>query len=325
MSTLHSADHGPLAASIARLTASEDQVRRILVAAGLRPERITLPSGALETQWWNALQHANAHGAAALSRLLCCAVGEMPGLRDESHGLLRKYGADPAGLPQAEGTRPAAPAQAPQDAGRRRVLFLSANALTTRRLDIEEEHHHLARSLREALGRDAYDFRTELGVRPRDLADILRRHRLEANGKIVLHFSGHGRGGGPGLLMRGDDGQDRAVAAPAFGRLVRAARESLGLVVLSACHSDGHAQESATHTGAAIGMADAISDRSAIVFAQVFYRAWASGAGLVGAFDEACGAIDLEGLPGWDVPVLFRVSEGGRMTRRRGQVEEDVE
>lgn len=341
MQSLHYADHGPLVARLSRLTGSEDQIRQIITAAGLRPERISLPPGAWETQWWKALEHANAHGSAALARLLSCAVRSMPALGEQIPGMLQRYGVElapvaaPAAAPKAaavgssasplgsEARRGASTGPDPAPV-RRRILFLSANSPSNSALDIEEEAHKLDGSLREALHREVYDFRTELAVRPRDLADILRRHKRESGRRIVLHFSGHGTHHGPGLRMRADDGRDPEVSPTAFGKLVKSARDTLELVVLNACHSEAHAREAAAHVSAAVGMAEVIGDKSAILFSQVFYRAWASGEDAAAAFDEACLAIELESLPGPDVPVLYWRGEDGALLRRRGAEDEGV-
>ena len=334
MPTLHYADHGPLASALAHLTASDDQIRQIIVTAGLRPERIRLPGGAIETQWWNTLQHGNAHGSAALARLLTAAARALPGVAQAEPARLRKYGVDIEAISQAQREQAveaqpaeagnAGPAPRATAGGRRRVLFLSANPFTTGRLDIEEETHQLERSLREALHRDAYEFRAQPAVRPRDLADILRRHRRECGAKIILHFSGHGEGAEGGLVMRADDGGERKVTASAFGRFVGRDSDSLALVVLNACDSEAHARACVEHLDAAVGMSAAINDDSAIVFSQVFYRALASGETVDTAFDEARGAIELEGLDGWEVPVLFWRREDGEIRRRQGDDEEAV-
>lgn len=85
----------------------EDDVRLVMVNAGLEPSSIALPSGFTEGQWDAVLRHADRHGEAALARLLGCAAKRSPALLDEIGDLLRRYGVDVSALRQ--GTIPPGP------------------------------------------------------------------------------------------------------------------------------------------------------------------------------------------------------------------------
>jgi len=77
-------------------------------------------------------------------------------------------------------------------------------------------------------------------------------------------------------------------------RLLEALADNLRLVVLNACHSEALAADIPPRVKLAIGMSNAISDTSAIAFAQSFYEALAFGKSVQVAVKVARASVDEE-------------------------------
>jgi hypothetical protein len=74
-----------------------------------------------------------------------------------------------------------------------------------------------------------------------------------------------------------EDGGVLCVKSDSFGQVIRAAGDSIQLVVLSACYSKVQAEALVEHVPCVIEIPSAIGDKSAIVYAAELYRALAFG------------------------------------------------
>jgi serine/threonine-protein kinase len=176
--------------------------------------------------------------------------------------------------------------------------------------------------LRRSEKRDRFTIDSAEAVRYRDL----RRSILESKPNIV-HFSGHGVGserqegedpalrkfvadlakaGRGGLIVEDESGQAKLVDAEALAGLFALFADSVTCVVLNACYSQEQAEAIARHIPYVIGMGAAIGDRAAIEFAVAFYDALGSGRDYEFAFQYACNAIDIAGIPESDTPKLLK-------------------
>jgi hypothetical protein len=148
--------------------------------------------------------------------------------------------------------------------------------------------------------RDLVDVEHMPAARTSDLLDGLTRFRPH-----VVHFSGHA---GHDVLMfdTGSDapGPGQPVTATAFQRAIAAVDEPPTLVVLNACESQGQLAGLLGVVPLAIGMTDRIDDRDAMAFAARFYSAIAEGQSVGSSMELARTQLELEGLPGADLPVL---------------------
>lgn len=182
----------------------------------------------------------------------------------------------------------------------KKILFLSANPRQTNQLRVDEELREIKEGLRRAEQRAQFILESAEAVRYRDL----RRAVLD-NTPNIVHFSGHGAGE-DGLVFEDGSGQVKLIDANAIAGLFKLFADTVECVVLNACYSQIQAEEISQHIPFVVGMGRAIGDRAAIEFAIAFYDAIGSGRDYQFAFDYACNAIDLAGIPESDTPKLLR-------------------
>lgn len=151
------------------------------------------------------------------------------------------------------------------------VLLLAANPLQLPPLRLGEECRTIHEMIRKAKFRDQVQFVSEWAARRDDLLQVLNDHAPS-----VLHFSGHGSGG-QGLCFQADDGTARSISTDDLARVICAAGQSLMIVVLNACYTEGQARKLAKHVPCVVGMSGRIGDEAAIEYTRSFYRALASG------------------------------------------------
>lgn len=185
-----------------------------------------------------------------------------------------------------------------QEPGRVRILYLAANPESTERLALGREAREIAERITAALHRDSIDFVPCWAVRPEDLTRALLR--VEPH---VVHFSGHGTRREE-IVLQGTTSDEHLVEGWAVADLVATLKDSIRVVVLSACHSERLARTIADSVGCAIGMRGPIDDEAATVFAAAFYEAIAFRRSIDVAFKLGLGALSLHGLTGAHAPVL---------------------
>ncbi len=179
-----------------------------------------------------------------------------------------------------------------------KILFLAANPKDTNPLRLGEESRAIKERLRLADLRDQFTFVEEHAVRVSDLQGHLLHHRPH-----IVHFSGHGSKTGK-IILENAHGQSKAVTAVALKALFSTLKDNIRCVVLNACYSEAQAKGIAESIDCVVGMGRAIDDTSAIAFAASFYQGLGYGRSIQTAFELGKGQIDLQGLPGKDVPKL---------------------
>lgn len=185
----------------------------------------------------------------------------------------------------------------------RKILFMSANPAETTALKLTEEMRDIKDTLKSSRDRDDFDFILE----PQVNASIIRQRIKEERPEIV-HFSGHGgldTGLAEGIVVNGNDNKPQVIPSRALGRLFEMAKDYVKCVVLNSCYSDTQAEAIKAHIPHVIGMNDAIDNASARMFSVGFYEALGLGESYEDAFNSGTLAIEMEGLPGADVPILL--------------------
>lgn len=169
----------------------------------------------------------------------------------------------------------------PPEPERLRVLYLTAGAGTDLRTDVEIRQ--VQQALRGARFRDLVTVEQRPAATFQDLLDGLNDVTPH-----IVHFSGHGVD--EGLIM--DDGgiEGETGTRISFSMLVKALEATDApptLLVLNACSTLEGSEVILPAVPVLIAMADEILDVAAIIFAQQFYAALASGQSVGSALRQA--------------------------------------
>jgi GUN4-like/CHAT domain len=179
------------------------------------------------------------------------------------------------------------------------ILLLAANPKGTNSLRLQEEE----RAIKERLRLARYDVGTinsAVAARPRDIQQSMLDFRPQ-----IVHFSGHG-GGRVGLFFEDETGKEKLISTEALASLFKIFSSQVECVVLNACYSALQAKVISQYIKYVIGMSDSIGDRAAIEFSVGFYIAIGAGESVELAYKLGCNAIQLEGISGHLIPVLFQ-------------------
>lgn len=179
------------------------------------------------------------------------------------------------------------------------VLFLASNPRDQGHLRLDEEARAISTKIRAAEYRDSVELRTAWAVRPGDIFQALNEHKPH-----VVHFSGHGSASGE-LVFQDEAGGTKLVSSEAIVATIATVADHVSLVVLNSCFSAPQAAAITKHVDFAIGMTDSIGDEAARVFAAHFYSAIGFGLSIQQAFDQACVALMLDGIPEDEIPQLY--------------------
>jgi hypothetical protein len=174
----------------------------------------------------------------------------------------------------------------PPEPEKLRVLYLTANPDLD--LRTEEEVRQVQQALRGAKYRDFIAIEQKPAATFQDLLDGLNDVRPH-----VVHFSGHG--GAQALLMDGGDVHGEAAQEVTFGLLIKALEATDSpptLLVLNACDTLDGADVILPAVPVVVAMSKEVLDVAAIVFAQQFYAALASGQSVGSALKQAKVAIE---------------------------------
>ena len=186
------------------------------------------------------------------------------------------------------------------------VLIVAASPLDQDRLSLNREVKKIKQALERSRNREHWQIESNEAATVEDLRRALLDHQ-----PTILHFSGHG-GGGSGLCFEDDQGFTHPAQASALAKLLHHFKDRLKCVVLNACYSAVQAEAIRQEINYVVGMQAAIDDESAAKFAVSFYDAIFAGTNFRVAFDLGCTAIDLNNLPGSDVPTfLIGPQQGG--------------
>lgn len=184
-------------------------------------------------------------------------------------------------------------------AERLRILMLAASSEGD--LRVGREQSRIRAAVQSAHHRDLVEFEAKPSATTADLLDGLTRFRPH-----VVHFSGHSD---ETLVVFEDDVDDPhqgvVVKATAFANALGSLNDPPLLVMLNSCQSASQIDDLVEHVVPfAIGMSDSIEDRDAIAYAARFYASVADGTSLLEAHELGRAALELDGLPGADLPQL---------------------
>lgn len=185
------------------------------------------------------------------------------------------------------------------------VLILAANPKDTDRLRLDEEVREITLGLQRSRNRDKFQLVHSWATRSIDV----RRAILDSQPQII-HFCGHG-GGESGIVLESSHGGTHLVNTDALANFFALFEGTLSCVILNACYSELQAEALSEYVPYVIGMADKLSDSTAIEFAIAFYDAIGSGRSYEFAYKLGCNAIQMFGIPGHSIPVLKQNSRIG--------------
>lgn len=180
------------------------------------------------------------------------------------------------------------------------ILFLAANPKGTQPVGIPNEFQ----DIRDRLRSSEFGRQFNLAYEPAAIFKDLAFYLLEATPSIV-HFSGHGAV--DGIALDDETGAARLISNEALRRLFKQPDiiANLRLVVLNSCFSASQAATIVEHVDCVVGMNRAVPDATARAFSNGLYTALGAGVDVAGAFELAQAQIDVEALPGDDIPILL--------------------
>ena len=183
------------------------------------------------------------------------------------------------------------------------VLFIAAEPTNEARIRVSAEFRAVDELLRQAKHRDRIHLlQPVLTTRPADLNRAMQEHRPD-----IVHFSGHGDGP-DGIWLEDDTGKAKLASTEALAALFRPLASRTRAVVLNACSTETQAKAIAQHIEFAIGTRERITDAAATAFSIGFYQALGARPSLdiLAAFDSGCTLVQLEDIPGHQIPILYR-------------------
>lgn len=184
-----------------------------------------------------------------------------------------------------------------------RILFVSADPGNMQRLRLADEQRDITEALSLAQ-RGVEPIKSIGAARTNDLQQALLNFKPQ-----IVHFSGHGVGES-GLVFQDLVGRGQLVNAAALANLFRLfSRFGLECVILNACYSSIQAEEIAKGISFVVGMSDDIADSAARKFSTGFYQAIGAGEPIEFAYEFGCAAIQMENIPEYLTPVLFKNGE----------------
>lgn len=175
----------------------------------------------------------------------------------------------------------------PPEPEKLRVLYLTANPNMDLRTDVEVRQ--VQQALRGAKYRDLVEVQQRPAATFQDLMDGLNDVRPH-----IIHFSGHG--GDKVLVFDGGNVETASSKNVSFDLLVKAldaTDQPPKLLVMNACYTLEGAAVVLPAVPIVIGMSDAIADLAAIIFAQQFYAALASGQSVGSSLKQAKLSIEM--------------------------------
>lgn len=180
-----------------------------------------------------------------------------------------------------------------------KILFVATNPVDQDQLALDDEYRSVQQRLRSTERRDRIVLASRWATRPEDLIDALNEERPQ-----VLHFSGHGSAMDE-LVFRNDAGNSIFVPLDAIASTISTVSDDVRLAVFNSCYSANAAAKVVDSIGAAVGMADAIHDDAARVFAAQLYSSLGFGLSLARAFSQAIAQLKMAGIPDDQIPRLY--------------------
>lgn len=160
------------------------------------------------------------------------------------------------------------------------ILFLSASAQASARLNVEAELQAIREQLQLGGARDCFELQQEMGVRITDWVRAMGRRPR------IVHFAGHG--GQDGIEIISQDGYSpELVGADALKRIFRNKDKAIEVVVLNACYSAAQAKIISAQCIYFVGFSRCIADGAGIEFARGLYIGIGEGKNFEESFNGA--------------------------------------
>ena len=167
------------------------------------------------------------------------------------------------------------------------ILVLAANPSNTQKLQLQEEIKLIKTEAKNHI----------VKIPPEVFIEDLSKYLAEYN-PTILHFSGHGNSKGE-IILNDREGKEKVLA---IEELTKILPEQVDCVVLNACFSGDKVDALIKEVSCVIGMRKEIEDKSALRFAEGFYRGIGQGKSYQEAFELGRSQIRLLQLPDSDVP-----------------------
>jgi hypothetical protein len=181
------------------------------------------------------------------------------------------------------------------------ILFFAANPQYTHPLRLDKEVRDIEDELNKSRNKDKIKLIKLSAIRISDLQDSLLEHSPE-----FVHFAGHGTE--EGIILLGDDDNEKIVKSESFAELFRLFDDVVQCVFLNSCYSESQASVIKQYIPNVIGMKKEVGDNTAIEFAKAFYKGIVAGKDVRFSFEFAKNSIDLNDIPGKNVPVFLEKS-----------------
>ncbi len=179
-----------------------------------------------------------------------------------------------------------------------KILFLSANPISTPRLRVDAELACIDDALKSSKFRDRFDLENKGAVR----LDTFSASILENNPEII-HFSGHADK--QGIVLEDREGQTKALTNDSIDAIFKLFKDKVKCVVLNACYSENQAKIISKHGIYVVGMNDEINDDVAINFSVGFYLGIVNGKDPVFSYNFAKTKVLTENTSSSSIPVLW--------------------
>jgi hypothetical protein len=171
--------------------------------------------------------------------------------------------------PSAPTPSPSAPPGPEKPEGTLQILMLTANPAGTTKLNLDKEYARISEKLQNK--RETFHLTVKKAVNRTEFKEF-----TETFQPGILHFSGHGEGGGNsgGLIVQNDDKNDYEMISPdTLHELFDYFNGEFKMqaVVLNACFSQEQAAAIAKHVPYVIGTTTEVNDEHAISFSTGFY------------------------------------------------------
>lgn len=180
-----------------------------------------------------------------------------------------------------------------------KILLVAANPTGTSVLLLDEEIRKQNITISRTEHRERLQLVPCLASRPDDLMQAMLEHKPD-----IIQFSGHATEDNE-IIMLDDNRLPKPVSATALLSLFKALKDNVKVVFLNACFTHVQAKAIASEIDFTIGMAKSVDDESAAVFAAAFYRGLGFGRSVRQSFELGTSAIQMEGTPDSDAPVLW--------------------
>ena len=200
------------------------------------------------------------------------------------------------------------------------IILLVFSSITTDNLSLNQEARVIIEALEKSKEKDKFTLELRSVNRPSDLQRVF----LEVNPNIV-HFLGNETSSYEGLVFQDQSGQRIPLSSEALASLFKLFEDRVECVVLRDIYSETQVKAIAQHINYVIGIQHAIISKNSLVFIAGFYEALFSGSSIENAYLFGRNAIELEGFPESNYPILNqKVEKSSISINLRQRLEDEI-